>query len=103
MLNVPQPKWIKVKLRRYLSVVNIIIIQFFAETYVVKDTSIFFLETSCNSYINAQLTVSPRQACAVESAALMNPKRMVYLLFASPGKYTNVNKQVNINVSLSRI
>ncbi|KAF7278923.1 hypothetical protein GWI33_007869 [Rhynchophorus ferrugineus] len=59
------------------------------EAYVVKDTSIFFLETSCNSYINAQLTVSPRQACAVESAALMNPKRMVYLLFASPGLFYN--------------
>ncbi|KAF5285513.1 hypothetical protein FQR65_LT13210 [Abscondita terminalis] len=53
---------------------------------IVKDgKSIFFLETSCNSYINDKIFLQARQACAVESAALNNPDHSVYLLFVSPG------------------
>ncbi|KAF5285512.1 hypothetical protein FQR65_LT13209 [Abscondita terminalis] len=51
----------------------------------VKEKSIFFLETSCYSYINDKITLRARQACAVESAALNNPEYSVYLLFVSPG------------------
>ncbi|XP_030751737.1 lactosylceramide 4-alpha-galactosyltransferase-like [Sitophilus oryzae] len=57
------------------------------DTEVLDDMSIFFLDTSCNSFSNGKLVVTPRQACAVESAAVMNPNRIVYLLFASPGIY----------------
>lgn len=49
---------------------------------VAYDTSIFFLETSCHSVPGVHLT--PRQACAVESAAKMNPDSEVYVLFPSP-------------------
>ncbi|KAL1488372.1 hypothetical protein ABEB36_014848 [Hypothenemus hampei] len=47
--------------------------------------NIFFLETSCNSYKMGRIFITSRQACAVESAARMNPDMDVYLLFASPG------------------
>lgn len=57
------------------------------DTEVLDDMSIFFLDTSCNSFSNGKLVVTPRQACAVESAAVMNPNRIVYLLFASPGLF----------------
>uniref|UniRef100_A0A1B6DZ23 Alpha 1,4-glycosyltransferase domain-containing protein n=2 Tax=Clastoptera arizonana TaxID=38151 RepID=A0A1B6DZ23_9HEMI len=46
------------------------------------DSSIFFLETSCHSRPGVHLL--PRQACAVESAAKMNPNSDVYVLFPSP-------------------
>lgn len=52
-----------------------------------KGSSIFFHETSCNSFMKGKITISPRQACAVESAARMNPDMDVYLLFTSPGKF----------------
>jgi hypothetical protein len=38
----------------------------------------FFIETSCNGKVN------PRQACSVESVALMHPEGDVYLLLLSP-------------------
>lgn len=47
--------------------------------------SVFFLETSCKSMENARVSITPRQACAVESAALLNPNFNVYLMYASPG------------------
>lgn len=50
-----------------------------------KGKSIFFHETSCNSYINGKIVISAREACAVESAAILNPNLDVYLLFTSPG------------------
>ncbi|KAF5285511.1 hypothetical protein FQR65_LT13208 [Abscondita terminalis] len=56
-----------------------------SEAKSVKDKSIFFLETSCNSYKNDKIILQPRQACAVESAALNNPDYNVYLLFVSSG------------------
>ncbi|KAK9883262.1 hypothetical protein WA026_001447 [Henosepilachna vigintioctopunctata] len=52
-----------------------------------KGKSIFFHETSCNSYINDKIVINSRQACAVESAALMNPNLDVYLTFTSPGVF----------------
>lgn len=54
----------------------------FTESPIEFDTSIFFLETSCHSASGIHLT--PRQACAVESAAKMNPDSQVYVLFPSP-------------------
>lgn len=50
-----------------------------------KGKSIFFHETSCNSFINGKIEITARQACAVESAAKMNPNYEVYLLFTSTG------------------
>lgn len=50
-----------------------------------KDKSIFFHETSCNSFYKGKITINARQACAVESAALLNPNLDVYLLYSSPG------------------
>uniref|UniRef100_A0A6P7FTH1 Lactosylceramide 4-alpha-galactosyltransferase-like n=1 Tax=Diabrotica virgifera virgifera TaxID=50390 RepID=A0A6P7FTH1_DIAVI len=47
--------------------------------------SIFFHETSCNSFEHGKIVINSRQACAVESAAKMNPDLDVYLLYASPG------------------
>lgn len=47
--------------------------------------NIFFLETSCSSYNKGKLFIKARQACAVESAARLNPNMDVHLLFASPG------------------
>ncbi|CAH0564859.1 unnamed protein product [Brassicogethes aeneus] len=64
-------------------------IQDITEVSPPKGSSIFFHETSCNSFFNGKLFITPRQACAVESAALLNPRRMVYLLFASPAVLKN--------------
>lgn len=54
---------------------------------VTKDNSIFFFESTCSSYTNGKIFIKARQACAVESAALMNPNKTIYLLYASPGKF----------------
>ncbi|XP_030763086.1 lactosylceramide 4-alpha-galactosyltransferase-like [Sitophilus oryzae] len=54
-----------------------------------KGKSIFFHETSCTSYIKGKITINSRQACAVESAARMNPDHEIYLLFSSPGNFKN--------------
>ncbi|KAF7269657.1 hypothetical protein GWI33_017308, partial [Rhynchophorus ferrugineus] len=59
------------------------------DTNIAEETSIFFVETSCNSYDNGHLTIHPRQAYAVESAALTNPERTVYLLYLSPGTFSS--------------
>ncbi|ENN76908.1 lactosylceramide 4-alpha-galactosyltransferase isoform X2 [Dendroctonus ponderosae] len=58
-----------------------------SDTYPKEGRSIFFHETSCNSFRNGKITITARQACAVESAARMNPDYDVYLLYASPGTY----------------
>lgn len=50
-----------------------------------KGKSIFFHETSCKSLEKGKITITSRQACAVESAAIMNPNLDVYLLYTSPG------------------
>ncbi|KAH8263393.1 hypothetical protein KR044_008248 [Drosophila immigrans] len=48
--------------------------------------TIFFLETSCPCLdpLFYLLTVSSRQACAIESAALHNPNLDIFVLFACP-------------------
>ncbi|KAL7297980.1 hypothetical protein TKK_0008992 [Trichogramma kaykai] len=46
--------------------------------------NIFFLETSCSYKRDDEFHLSCRQACAVESAARMNPTDWVHLLFFSP-------------------
>ena len=49
-----------------------------------KGRSIFFHETSCASSVQGGIVLTARQACAVESAAKMNPEMDVYLLFTAP-------------------
>lgn len=49
-----------------------------------KGKSIFFHETSCASSVQGGIVLTARQACAVESAAKMNPELHVYLLFTAP-------------------
>ncbi|XP_037044794.1 lactosylceramide 4-alpha-galactosyltransferase-like [Bradysia coprophila] len=44
--------------------------------------NIFFHETTCSS--SGLVHLNSRQACAIESAARLNPDRHVYVLFASP-------------------
>ncbi|XP_060522195.1 lactosylceramide 4-alpha-galactosyltransferase-like isoform X2 [Cylas formicarius] len=58
-----------------------------------KDRSIFFHETSCNSFLEGKIVINPRQACAVESAARLNPNMDVYLLYAAPGNVKNQTRQ----------
>ncbi|XP_015597831.1 lactosylceramide 4-alpha-galactosyltransferase isoform X2 [Cephus cinctus] len=55
-----------------------------------SDRNIFFHETSC--FNDDQGLLKVRQACAVESAALMNPSTIVYLLFVSWSKFTNTSR-----------
>ncbi|KAL3273685.1 hypothetical protein HHI36_015115 [Cryptolaemus montrouzieri] len=55
--------------------------------------SIFFHETSCNSYVNGKIVISSRQACAVESAALLNPGLNVHLFYTSPGIFRFENTE----------
>nr|AEE63354.1 unknown [Dendroctonus ponderosae] len=55
--------------------------------------NIFFLETTCNSFRRGKLFIKARQACAVESAARLNPDMDVHLLFASPGILKDENTQ----------
>lgn len=54
--------------------------------------NIFFHETSC--YGDEGLMLNGRQACAVESAAKMNPNMSIYLLFMSPEKISDSSKQI---------
>ncbi|KAJ9587820.1 hypothetical protein L9F63_018744 [Diploptera punctata] len=71
-----------------------------------KDKSIFFHETSCASSVRGGIVLTARQACAVESAAKMNPDSEVYLLFTSPinlGNATVKNKIVSQLLSYSNI
>jgi len=50
------------------------------------NNSIFFLETTCH---RGNLKISVRQACAIESAARLNPDHDVFLLLPSPVKKVN--------------
>ncbi|XP_011701725.1 PREDICTED: uncharacterized protein LOC105458251 [Wasmannia auropunctata] len=68
---------------------------FDAETNDDKPTpgrNIFFHETSC--FGEEGLTLNPRQACAVESAARMNPSMTVYLLFVSKSEFSNSTREI---------
>ncbi|KAK4884084.1 hypothetical protein RN001_000355 [Aquatica leii] len=53
------------------------------------ERSIYFLEVSCRSSNNGKITILPRQACAIESAAFNNPNFDIHLLYASSGKLKN--------------
>lgn len=55
----------------------------------VPGRSIFFHETSC--FGEDGITITARQACAVESAAIMNPRMTVYLFILSPAKFSNAS------------
>ncbi|XP_078041740.1 lactosylceramide 4-alpha-galactosyltransferase-like [Augochlora pura] len=52
-----------------------------------NDKNIFFHETSC--FEDEGLMLNPRQACAVESAAKMNPNMNIYLFFLSQSVISN--------------
>ncbi|XP_035733681.1 lactosylceramide 4-alpha-galactosyltransferase-like [Vespa mandarinia] len=54
--------------------------------------NIFFHETSC--FDEKGIFLNPRQACAVESAALMNPESTIYLLFLSPSPISLETKEI---------
>uniref|UniRef100_A0A6P7G2T5 Lactosylceramide 4-alpha-galactosyltransferase-like isoform X2 n=2 Tax=Diabrotica virgifera virgifera TaxID=50390 RepID=A0A6P7G2T5_DIAVI len=56
-----------------------------SDSHPRKDKSIFFHESSCKSYYNNKIFINARQACAVESAATLNPNLDIYLLYSSPG------------------
>ncbi|KOC61541.1 Lactosylceramide 4-alpha-galactosyltransferase [Habropoda laboriosa] len=58
----------------------------------MTDRNIFFHETSC--FNEDGLVLNTRQACAVESAAKMNPNMNVYLLFVSPSKISNQSREI---------
>lgn len=60
---------------------------------VRKGKSIFLHETSCRSAENGKITILPRQACAVESAARLNPNLDVYLSFSSSGDLKSEGSQ----------
>ncbi|XP_034945390.1 lactosylceramide 4-alpha-galactosyltransferase-like [Chelonus insularis] len=52
---------------------------------------IFFVETSCSE---DEIFLNPRQACAVESAAKMNPEMEIYLLILSSANFSNKTKNL---------
>lgn len=60
-------------------------LQDISEVKVRRGKSIFFHETSCTSHSEGKIVIASRQACAVESAARVNPNSDVYLLYSSPG------------------
>ncbi|KAG5334749.1 A4GAT galactosyltransferase, partial [Acromyrmex charruanus] len=70
-------------------------LDFDSETNIDKPTSgrnIFFHETSC--FGDEGLTLNARQACAIESAARMNPSMTVYLLFISKSEFSNSTREI---------
>lgn len=58
----------------------------------ILDKNIFFHETSC--FGEKGIILNPRQACAVESAAIMNPGTTIYLLFISPSPISVETKEI---------
>ncbi|CAG9767261.1 unnamed protein product [Ceutorhynchus assimilis] len=64
-----------------------------SDASIKEGQAIFFHETSCSSYMKGKISVTARQACAVESTARMNPDREIYLLYASPGNYIFENTE----------
>ncbi|XP_076170548.1 lactosylceramide 4-alpha-galactosyltransferase isoform X2 [Ptiloglossa arizonensis] len=58
----------------------------------LENRNIFFHETSC--FDDNSLTLNVRQACAVESAAKMNPNTNVYLFFVSVSKINDRSKEI---------
>jgi lactosylceramide 4-alpha-galactosyltransferase len=71
-----------------------------------RGKSIFFHETSCASSLQGGIVLTARQACAVESAAKMNPELEVYLLFTAPinlGNSTEKSKLISQLLSYTNI
>lgn len=70
-----------------------------SEVSPIPGRTIFFHETQCHSpksrYI---LNLKPRQACAIESAALHNPNLQVFVLFTSPAFRLKVAKSRKSNI-----
>uniref|UniRef100_A0A146MF39 Lactosylceramide 4-alpha-galactosyltransferase n=1 Tax=Lygus hesperus TaxID=30085 RepID=A0A146MF39_LYGHE len=64
---------------------------------VRKNKSIFFFETSCHH--NGTFLLNSRQACAVESAALVNPDKDVLVLVPSP--FDKISTQSHMTALLS--
>ncbi|XP_034243570.1 lactosylceramide 4-alpha-galactosyltransferase-like isoform X2 [Thrips palmi] len=64
-----------------------------------KEDNIFFHETSCSSAAgDGDFVFTPRQACAVESAAKANPNAEVNVLFLSPIRLKDSSKTKNLAV-----
>lgn len=63
--------------------------------------SIFFHETSCSYGSENVLSLSARQACAIESAALLNPNYDIFVLFASQTFLNNETTQPVLESILS--
>ena len=63
-----------------------------------NDQNIFFVETG-NSKTNVKL--SARQCCSIESAALRNPKKRIFVLFVSRDRLNNLEITSQIKAILS--
>lgn len=50
-----------------------------------QENSIFFFQTSCKSAENGKILISPRDACTVEAAAILNQYFDVYVLYLASG------------------
>lgn len=59
----------------------------------VTRNSIFFFETSCNHKNGINLNL--RQACAIESAANLNPSLKIFVLFVAPILIFNESDVIN--------
>uniref|UniRef100_A0A182SZ85 Alpha-1,4-N-acetylglucosaminyltransferase n=1 Tax=Anopheles maculatus TaxID=74869 RepID=A0A182SZ85_9DIPT len=59
-------------------------------TELHRYSSVFFIESSAP--FKPIVTIEPRQACAIESAARANPHKKVIVLFASWNEFTNPNQ-----------
>ncbi|KAK0077789.1 hypothetical protein PV326_009832 [Microctonus aethiopoides] len=59
---------------------------------IADDRNIFFHETSC--FGKEGIVMTSRQACAIESAAMMNPTMKVHLFILSNANYSNETKQI---------
>jgi len=68
------------------------LIRVHASDKLVPGKNIFFHETSC--FGEEGLVLNARQACAVESAARMNPSMTVYLLFVSKSQFSNSTHEI---------
>ncbi|KAB0804503.1 hypothetical protein PPYR_01473 [Photinus pyralis] len=59
------------------------------EIQTPPDDSIYFIDTSWKWITENAVTINPRQACAVESAARSNPSHQTYLMYMSLGLIEN--------------
>lgn len=67
----------------------------------VTKNSIFFFETSCNHKNGINLNL--RQACAIESAANLNPKVKIFVLFVAPILIHNKSDVIDVLNKYSNI